>query len=468
MKNQSAEEVLNEILLRMNYDSRKTLSENREIISEQASGYERSLERSSKEQISNTSQTNQEVKLKPGEVDITDTFTKVPGHIAMATPDGKGYIWIPSSSKYSLFYIPIQDLNYLDWEKSGLRKPSDEEINSLIKPNTLRSFTTPTGEKYWYLIIYDNETTLYQDGYYATAQGKKYESPKVIDIRTDWQKFLDEHDLAFQIAGSLIVFILGGIATGGLGASASLGILFEILGEMAINIPVAVREIQRGENVSAGISFLFAILPLIKNTAGLGKISNEMAKNLSEKLSKVNIKDNSEMINFISNLTNEEQIAMNIMLKQDPKNLIKITETTLNNEVVNWLKTNRKDLLGKLPFTKREWAKSLGVDVITISPLIAYKMFFGKELNVEDSRKLNGFILSFPKNSQANVIVQLVENPKLIDGAIKNPDETKKYIETLKPKFDSGVEMTPEQSDSAVLSALEYANNNIDDILTKK
>lgn len=35
MKNQSAEQVLNEILLRMNYDSRKTLSENREILSEQ-------------------------------------------------------------------------------------------------------------------------------------------------------------------------------------------------------------------------------------------------------------------------------------------------------------------------------------------------------------------------------------------------------------------------------------------------
>ena len=153
------------------------------------------------------------------------------------------------------------------------------------------------------------------------------------------------------------------------------------------------------------------------------------------------------------------------MLKQDPKNLIKVTENTLNTDVKNWLKTNRKELLGKLPLTKREWAKSLGVDIITTTPLMIYKVFYGKELNAEEARKLNGFILSFPKESQEQVVTQLVNDPKLIEQAINNPEETKKYIESLKPKFETGVIMTPQQSDSASLSGLEYINNHLDDIL---
>ena len=190
-----------------------------------------------------------------------------------------------------------------------------------------------------------------------------------------------------------------------------------------------------------------------------------MAKNLSEKLAKENITNNAEMTTFIKTLSKEEQQAMNIMLKQDPKNLIKVTENTLNTDVKNWLKTNRKELLGKLPLTKREWAKSLGVDIITTTPLMIYKVFYGKELNAEEARKLNGFILSFPKESQEQVVTQLVNDPKLIEQAINNPEETKKYIESLKPKFETGVIMTPQQSDSASLSGLEYINNHLDDIL---
>jgi hypothetical protein len=58
-----------------------------------------------------------------------------------------------------------------------------------------------------------------------------------------------------------------------------------------------------------------------------------------------------------------------------------------------------------------------------------------------------------------------MNDPKLIEQAINNPEETKKYIESLKPKFDTGIEMTKQQSDSASLSGLEYINSNLDDIL---
>jgi len=84
---------------------------------------------------------------------------------------------------------------------------------------------------------------------------------------------------------------------------------------------------------------------------------------------------------------------------------------------------------------------------------------------LKKQENLIGFILSFPKESQEQVVAQLVNDPKLIEQAINNPDETKKYIESLKPKFETGVEMTPQQSDSASLSGLDYINTHLDDIL---
>jgi hypothetical protein len=97
---------------------------------------------------------------------------------------------------------------------------------------------------------------------------------------------------------------------------------------------------------------------------------------------------------------------------------------------------------------------------------MAYKFWKGENLKPEEARKLNGFILSFPKQSQQEVVEALISDPKLVEQAINNTEETKKYIETkLTPKFDTGVEMTKQQSDSASSSALEYVTNNLDIIL---
>jgi len=466
--------LIEDILLKMNYDLSKTLTENKNFVTEQAVGFEQSLDRKNQQELNQAAEKSKQ-QLKPGEVDVSNEYMKVPGHWALATP--YGYIWVPEGTKYKLFTGNVEEDNKIfDWsgintelKKKGfpcVGKITPELVSKqLLKKDTCRVFWLPTGERYYFWWKVNEICQLSATGYLNTEDNSWYKSPKVIDTRNDWQKFLDEHGVAFQIAGSLIVAILGTVATAGFGAPASMAILLEVLGEMAINIPVGIRELEKGENISASISFLFAVLPLIKTAAGLGKISDEMAKNLSEKLAKENITNNAEMTTFIKTLSKEEQQAMNIMLKQDPKNLIKVTENTLNTDVKNWLKTNRKELLGKLPLTKREWAKSLGVDIITTTPLMIYKVFYGKELNAEEARKLNGFILSFPKESQEQVVTQLVNDPKLIEQAINNPDETKKYIESLKPKFETGVIMTPQQSDSASLSGLEYINNHLDDIL---
>ena len=453
--------LIEDILLKMNYDLSKTLTENKEFINEQGSA-DININRKNQEQLNQSSETIKQ-QLRPGEVDVSNEYMKVPGHIAISSP-GNTYIWIPKESKYTLFSGSKDDFKYMDW--SQVKKiPTYEQLITLLKPGTLKSFTTPSGERYFYVPKIHTEFGDLKLSGYINANGQRYVSPKVDDTRSSWQKFLDDYGLPFQLVGSLLVGILGTIATEGFGAPVSWAMFFEIVGELGLNIPMAVRESQKGENISSTMSILFAILPMVKYGAGLGKISDETAQILADKLSKANIQTEKELLNFIKTLPESEKLAMNMVLKQDPKNLKKISEQIINKETLKFLQSNRKNILGKLPLTSREWAKSLGIDILTIGPLITYKIWKGEELKPEEARKLNGFILSFPKQSQQEVVATLINDPKLIEQAINNPEETKKYIESLKPKFDTGIEMTPQQSDSASLSGLEYIKNNLDDIL---
>lgn len=458
MNSDNTKNLLNEVLLKMKYDLSKTLSEN---ILEQGSA-DININRINQQQLQQAPEAETK-KLKPGEVKLENEYLQVPGHFPIATPFN-GYIYIPNESVYSLF-TGNENLTKLYNFTNVQKKPTEEQFKSVIKQGTLKTFTTPTGEKYWFIPLLGKEFGDLKYGGYRTTTGLTYKSPEVVDTRTKWQTFIDEHGLVVQLVGSLLIAVIGTIATEGLGAPQSWALFFEILGEIGLNVPIALRELEKGENLGATMSFLFAALPLIKGVAGLGKISDDMAKTLSEKLANANIKTEQELQSFIKTLNADEKLAMNIVLKQDPQNLVKITKETLNNEILNFIKVNRKDLLGKLPLTSREWAKSLGVDLITILPLMAYKIKFGEGLKPEEARKLNGFILSFPKESQAEVVTQMVDNPELIEQAIENPEETKKYIQTLKPKFDTGVEMTPQQADSAGLAAIEYISNNLDSIL---
>jgi hypothetical protein len=455
------QEILRDILLKMNYDSSKTLYENISLLEQGSSDI--NIDRLNKQQLSQAPETIKQ-QLQPGEVDVEHIYMRVPGHIAMSSP-GNTYIWIPKESKYRLFTGSKDDFKYMDW--SQIKKvPTYEQLISLLKPGTLKSFITPTGERYFYVPKIHPEFGDLKPAGYKNANGEWYVSPKVEDIRTSWQKFLDDYGLPFQLVGSLLIAVLGTIATEGLGAPASWAMFFEIVGELGLNIPMAVREAQKGENISSTMSVLFAMLPMIKYGVGLGKISDQTAQILADKLAKANIQTEKELLEFIKSLPESEKLAMNMVLKQDPKNLKKISEQMVNQETLKFLQNNRKNILGKLPLTSREWAKSLGVDILTVGPLMAYKFWKGENLKPEEARKLNGFILSFPKQSQQEVVEALISDPKLVEQAINNTEETKKYIETkLTPKFDTGVEMTKQQSDSASSSALEYVTNNLDIIL---
>ena len=87
--------------------------ENKKFINEQATGYEQYLDIKSEDELSQASKKS-EIKLRPGEVDVSNEYMKVPGHWALATP--YGYIWVPEGTKYKLFTGNIaEDNKSYDW-----------------------------------------------------------------------------------------------------------------------------------------------------------------------------------------------------------------------------------------------------------------------------------------------------------------------------------------------------------------
>ena len=174
MKNQNPQDILNEILLRMRYDSSKTLSENKEIILEQGSA-DININRKNQEQLSQSSETIKQ-QLRPGEVDVSNEYMKVPGHIAISSP-GNTYIWIPKESKYTLFSGSKDDFKYMDW--SQVKKiPTYKQLITLLKPGTLKSFTTPSGEKYFYVPKINPEFGDLKLYGYLNVDGQRYVLPK--------------------------------------------------------------------------------------------------------------------------------------------------------------------------------------------------------------------------------------------------------------------------------------------------
>jgi hypothetical protein len=182
--------IIEDILLKMNYDLSKTLTENKEFINEQGSA-DININRKNQEQLSQSSETIKQ-QLRPGEVNVSNEYMKVPGHIAISSP-GNTYIWIPKESKYTLFSGSKDDFKYMDW--SQVKKiPTYEQLITLLKPGTLKSFTTPSGERYFYVPKIHPEFGDLKLSGYINADGQRYVSPKVEDTRAPWQKFLDDYD----------------------------------------------------------------------------------------------------------------------------------------------------------------------------------------------------------------------------------------------------------------------------------
>jgi hypothetical protein len=360
-----------------------------------------------------------------------------------------GFCFYPSPGKNGISGIYIPKDSKIDWwtvdlisfaVDQHLEKYPDEDRKLLIQ-NFSDIFPLGTvfnfyvGENRYTTRISLNSTTgLWEFKYfYRIGDNKIYEPPIWVDNRTSYQKFVDEYGFAVQMTAALATAIAGAL-TGG----AAWVLYAEIALEGGLGLAVGLRDMEKGENVSAALSFITGILPMLKLSKVFTGIPEKEFIELSKELKNAGLtatSDVSKYVEFYNGLTPNKQKIMSKLLKQDDyfkSQLLKSLDDELpkivNKGLEKMVKENPK-LLQSIPFFERLWVRELGSNSIFITILTLINVVYGDVLNDKDVERLKGVYSVVPESLKKEMAFNLLANGDKIKEIINS--ESFKSIEKI-------------------------------------
>lgn len=314
------------------------------------------------------------------------------------------------------------------------------EIFSEIFPmGTVASFTF-NGQKYvpW-ITRPDSEIPWTFKGFYRVGDNKPYEQPKWQDDRTQYQKFIDEWGIALQLTAAVATVVAGAV-TGG----SSWVLTAEILTELGLGIAVGLRELEKGNNVSGALSFIFGLLPMLKLSKTFKGLSETALNSVSQKIKSSGLTSSStfkDYLKFYRTLTDEEQKVMSQILTQDEiarKQLFNELSTVIDDEipklVMNQISKN-PEILKDLKFWDKLWARELTSNTVVLAVGLAVEALFGKKLNDQEKQKISELYTVIPKEHSKEFFYNLAVNGNNISeilAKIPSKDVVGKIINTSK------------------------------------
>ena len=360
-----------------------------------------------------------------------------------------GFCFYPSPGKNGINGIYIPKDSKIDWwtvdlisfaVDQHLEKHPDEDRKLLIQNfsdifplGTVFSFYV--GENRYITRISLNSTTgLWEFKYfYRIGDNKIYEPPIWVDNRTSYQKFVDEYGFAVQMTAALATAIAGAL-TGG----AAWVLYAEIALEGGLGLAVGLRDMEKGENVSAALSFITGILPMLKLSKVFTGIPEKEFIELSNELKNAGLtatSDVSKYVEFYNGLSPNKQKIMSKLLKQDDyfkSQLLKSLDDELPKIVNKGLKKMVEEnpkLLQSIPFFERLWVRELGSNSIFITILTLINVVYGDVLNDEDKKRLTSVYSVVPESLKKEMAFNLLANGDKIKEIINT--ESFKSIEKI-------------------------------------
>jgi len=331
--------------------------------------------------------------------------------------NGVGGIYIPKDSKidwWTVDYISYAVDQHLDKFPDEDRKLLIQNFSDIFPLGTVFNFNV--GESRYTTRISLNSTTgLWEFKYfYRIGDGIAYEPPIWVDNRTSYQKFVDEYGFAVQMTAVLATAIAGAL-TGG----AAWVLYAEIALEGGLGLAVGLRDMEKGENVSAALSFITGILPMLKLSKVFTGIPEKEFIELSKELKNAGLtatSDVSKYVEFYNGLTPNKQKIMSKLLKQDDyfkAQLLKSLDDELPKIVNKGLKKmveENPELLKSIPFFERLWVRELGSNSIFITILTLINVVYGDVLNDKDVERLKGVYSSVPESLKKEMAFNLLAN----------------------------------------------------------
>jgi len=178
-------------------------------------------------------------------------------------------------------------------------------------------------------------------------------------------------------------------------------------------------------------SFLPVLSPGLLRSMGLaGKLTKEMAAELSERVSKAGIKNADDMARFYDSLKNEPngealQYAFSRVIKQNPELIAKDIQQIVKQT------TKSQKFLKKLAFKDRDWWKELGMQGGTALTIVIWKIFNTTTFSQEQYKRMNLLVQSIVDNYGYETAQEFVSN------GIDNPDDMKTVIDSLSSGIDT-------------------------------
>jgi hypothetical protein len=323
----------------------------------------------------------------------------------------------------------------LDWydkmvskmvDKYGLDESYAEKVITDIFPQgVVRSFTF-NGQTYNAHIKRVGSGNWEWAGFLRKGDGEMYISPRKKDTRNEYQKFIDEWGLTLQLT-AVIATAIAGLVSGG----SSWVLTAEILLELGVGVAVGLRELEKGENVGAILSFVTGLLPMLKLSKAFKGISDTAFTSLSSKLKNSGLTKSSsfrDYLKFYRTLDPDEQKVLSQLLQQDEIartqlwNQIKIAlDSEIPKIVMKSIKENPK-LLKDLKFWDKLWARELSTNLIVGIIGMSTELLFGRMLNDAEKQKIQWIVNEIPDEYKKEFAYNVSTNGEVGIEAIKKLD----------------------------------------------
>lgn len=260
-------------------------------------------------------------------------------------------------------------------------------------------------------------------GFYSKEPGHRvYEGPKWVDVRNDYQRFVDDYGFAIQITAAIGTAIAGAL-TGG----AAWVLWAEIILEGGLGIAVGWRELEKGENVSASLSFITGLLPMLKLSKLFRGIPEAEFKELSKSLAEAGFTKTTKIEDYVlyynklpetqqkimSKLLGQDEITRNALLKELKQSMSDELPDLITAELKLMVKTN-PEMLKSIPFFEKLWARELTTNTFFIALGILVNTIWGDILNAEDLEKLSGVYSVVPESLKKEMAFNLVSNAEIL------------------------------------------------------
>lgn len=274
-------------------------------------------------------------------------------------------------------------------------------------------------------------------GYYVNQdENSKYKSPKWTDERSDLERFIDEYGVAIQLCVAAITLMLQPLLapiTGG----ASIILWIEIGAELAVGVPVAIREWQRGDYVDSAFSWITSVLPFLKLNKAFGAISPTTWKSLSMFLRQAPPPSatTSQFAEWLSKMDIEDRKLLNELLDNNAYQLQKLLEEVeqalphylsvgLVDDIRKAIQKNPQ-LADKFKIWNRLPSRELASNILVLGPGLVIQAIWGDKINAQDAGKLDKVWKEIPEQYKQEFYEIIMNNPENAKKIIEDENYNK-------------------------------------------